>query len=135
MLDLYIAANESEIRAKKLRPRISLGGPVYWHLHRYFIHADLAPGSYSFLNLNEDTEISGYQLHRLKTELNEALTDLTAKNDVFSVFVGWQGTMRSRDSEDWRSVQKSEVRQTILDLLNLIAEARENDLALFAIGD
>jgi len=42
---------------------------MYWFLHRYFVHADLKPGRFFFLNLYEDTQLNGYQLHRLQTEL------------------------------------------------------------------
>lgn len=135
MLDLFIATDQAQIDVLKLRPRISLGGPVYWYLHRYFVHADLDPGNYGFLNLYEDTEIDGYQLHRLKAELSEALLDLSAKPTTFEVLIGWHDTTKSVESEHWRTIQVDEVRQTILDLLSLISEAEEKNLALFAIGD
>lgn len=135
MLDIFVATDKMQIEALKLRPRVSLGGPTYWHLHRYFVHADLDPGSYAFLNLYEDTEVSGYQLHRLKAELSEALLDLSAKPETFQVLKGWHGATKSQGSEDWSSVQSDEVRRTILDLLSAIADAEEKGLVLFAIGD
>ena len=73
MLDLFVATEEGDIQRLRLQPRVSLAGPTYWFLHRYFVQASLTPGDFSFLNLYEDTELAGYQLQRLRTELQEAL--------------------------------------------------------------
>lgn len=135
MLDIFLAHDEEEIEANKLKPRISLGGAIYWFLHRYFVHADLTPGSYSFLNLYEDTEISGYQLQRLKMELEEAQLDLSARETTFKILIGWNGSEKIYTAEDWREVNTQEAKEITNQLLSLINEAQTKNLVLLAFGD
>ena len=135
MLDFFTAVSEKQIQELRLPSRLSLGGPIYWHLHRYFVQAALSPGDFSFLNLYEDTELSGYQLHRLKTELEAALTDLSSRSSSFLVLVGWNGEAKSLESEEWRTVRVADVRDTVQQLLSLASEAEEKGLSLFAVGD
>jgi len=135
MLDFYVIANESEIAQSSLRPRVSIGGAGYWFLHRYFVQADLNPGSYSFLNLYEDTELQGYQLHRLKTELELAKLDLSTRVGGVRVLTGWLGETKSLESEDWKMVRAEELTQTVSQLLELVAEAQAQNKLLFALGD
>src|SRR5437762_9055108 len=122
MLDFFIAASEQQIEQLRLPVRMSLGGIVYWYLHRYFVQADLNPGHFSFLNPYEDTELSGYQHHRFQAELNEALTDLTSRSTSFPVLAGWSSTIKSMETEEWKVVQTAEVRDAIQQLLSLTAE-------------
>lgn len=91
MLDFYVVIDEGEIRKLGLKPRVSLDGPLYWFLHRYFVHANLQPSDLSFLTPYEDTAIQGYQLHRLKSELETAYVDISARNGDMPVLVGWLG--------------------------------------------
>jgi hypothetical protein len=135
MLDIFIAPTLEDIEKERLPVRLSLGGALYWYLHRYFVHADLEPGSYSFLNLYEDTELSGYQLHRLKVELKQALIDLSAQPSVFKVLVGWSGTTKSLEAEEWKDVYRNEAQKTIDKFLGLISEAQHEGKSLWAIGD
>ena len=135
MLDIFLARDIDAIERDKLPVRLSLGGPLYWFLHRYFVHADLEPGSYSFLNLYEDTELNGYQLHRLKAELEQALIDLSAYPETFKVLVGWSGTEKWLESEDWKEIKRKDAETTTNELLDLINEAQKKKLSLWAIGD
>jgi hypothetical protein len=135
MLDFFIAVSEQQIEQMRLPVLMSLSGPVYWYLHRYFVHADLNPGNFSFLNLYEDTEMSGYQLHRFQVEMKEALADLASRPSSFPVLVGWSSSTTSMETEEWKVVQTSEVRNTIQQLLALAAEANEQGSSLFALGD
>jgi hypothetical protein len=135
MLDLFLANSESEIQASRLRPAVSLGGSTYWFLHRYFVQASLAPGDFSFLNLYEDTELSGYQLHRLSSELKEALVDLSARPSTFAVLVGWNGETRCAEAEDWKNVERAEVERVTKQLLELVHEATSKKQLIFAVGD
>lgn len=135
MLDFFVAADGHQIREAGLPRRLSLGGPVYWFLHRYFVQAALDPGDFNFLNQYEDTEIKGYQLHRLITEMNEALADITSRPSIFSVLVGWKGSEKSKGAEDWMSVEKVEVERAAKRLRSLAIEAQQKGLVLYAIGD
>lgn len=135
MLDIFIATDIESIERDRLPVRLSLGGELYWFLHRYFVHADLESGSYSFLNPYEDTEINGYQLHRLKTELVQVLVDISAYPETFKVLVGWAGNDKSLESEDWKVLERKVAETTTKELLDLIKEAQQKDLSLWAIGD
>lgn len=135
MLDFYVASSEGEIRRLSLPPRMSLDGAVYWFLQRYFVQACLQKDHVSFLNLYEDTEVSGYQLQRLETELHEALIDLGRRGDRFKVLVGWNGTQQMKTAEEWREVGTDKVRQAAQTLLALLAEAQKNNKSVFAVGD
>ena len=135
MLDIFLARYVEDIDRERLPVRLSLGGALYWFLHRYFVHADLEPGSYSFLHPYEDTELNGYQLHRLSTELKQALVDLSAYPESFEVLVGWVGTKKTLESEEWRQVDKPDAYLTINRMLDLIVEAQKKEMSLWAIGD
>ena len=135
MLDFYVLSCKRDISRDGLRPRVSLSSPAYWFLHRYFVQADLRPSDYSFLNLFEDTELQGYQLHRFKTELEIARVDLSARSGSVRVLTGWLGDVRSLDAEDWKTVQVEEITQIVSQLLELVAEAESTNKLLFAIGD
>lgn len=135
MLDFYIAGEMAEIQRDRMIPRVSLDGAVYWFLHRYFAHANLDPSDFSFLNLYEDTELSGYQIHRLLAELNQALLDLGDRTDDVDVLVGWHGTDKSIESEDWRGASVADVRRAIQSLAETGREALESGKAIYAIGD
>ena len=135
MLDFYVVADESDVRKLGLKPPVSLDGPLYWFLHRYFVHASLEPGDFSFLNPYEDTAIQGYQLHRLKSELETAYVDISARNGGVSVLVGWRGESRTLESEEWGQVHTDELRQAISQLLELVIEAQAEEKCLYALGD
>jgi len=91
--------------------------------------------NFSFLNLYEDTELAGYQIHRLKTELHEALIDLSARSNSFPVLVGWNGEVRSVDTEDWRTVERTEVEGKVHELIRALTEAEELGRSVYAVGD
>lgn len=135
MRDFYVVGDEGDVRKLALKPRISLGGALYWFLHRYFVHASLEPGDFSFLNPYEDTTIQGYQLHRLKSELEIAHVDMAARNGNVKVLVGWHGESKTLDSEEWRQVHADELRQAISQLIELIVEAQTEEKYLYALGD
>ena len=135
MLDLFVASSEEDIQRLALRPRATLGGSTYWFLYRYFVHASLAPGDFSFLNLYEDTEIGGYQLRRLRAELEEALIDLSARPRTFPVFVGWSGGAQSAETEDRQLVERSTVERTVHELIQILNEAEQAGHCIYAIGD
>jgi len=135
MLDFYLAGSLDRWNEETGRPRLSLGGGQYWFLHRYFVHASLEPGDFSFLNPWEDTEVAGYQLHRLEAELREAAADASRRSDDFDVLVGWHGTAKSEETEDWCRVDRAELLKSIEELLRLAAEARATGLSVIAIGD
>jgi hypothetical protein len=135
VLDLFVASSIEDIQRLALRPQLSLGGPAYWFLHRYFVQASLVPGDFSFLNLYEDTEISGYQLLRLRSELHEALVDLSARPSSFNVLLGWTGVKRSAETEDRRPVERIAVESAVHELLQALTDAERLNHRVYAIGD
>lgn len=135
MLDLFIASVEEDIQRLRMRPRVSLAGPTYWFLHRYFVQASLAPGDFSFLNLYEDTELADYQLQRVRTEVQEALVDLSARPKNFRVLVGWIGEARSAETEDRQTIERASGESVVRELLATVCEAQESGRRVFAIGD
>ena len=135
MLDLFVASSEEDIQKLRLRPRVSLDGPIYWFLYRYFVQACLKPGDFSFLNFYENTELVGYQLHRLKAELQEALVDLSARSKNFSVLVGWNSEVRSVETEDWRTVDRTKVEKSVHELIWALDEAGKLGHRVYALGD
>ena len=135
MLDFVVASSIRQVRELQFPARLALDGPVYWHLHRYFVHAAPTPEDLWFLDLYEITEVSGYALHRLIAELTVALNDLSARPERFPVLVGWRGERKSVESEAWETVSAAEVRRAIEALLALAAGAQASGLSLVAIGD
>lgn len=134
MLDLFVAADMAEISELGLTPRFGLGGAAYWFLHRYFVHASLQPGDLSFLDLYHDTFIGGYQLDRLKAELELASLHLSALGDTIRVLFSWSEPV-SLETEIWRETDQAEVKQTIAQLMELITEAQAGGRYLIALGD
>lgn len=135
MLGFAIAPSIDEFDDAQFPIRFSLGGTLYWFLHRYFVHASLNPGSYDFLDQYEDTEVAGYQLIRLRSELESALLDLSARPSSFKILTGWTGTEKKEESEDWKVLDRAEAQLAVSEILKLIDEARDRDLSIIAIGD
>ncbi len=79
--------------------------------------------------------MQGYQLHRLDSELRQALEDIRFKPSDFKVLIGWKGTEKSVDTEDWQDVQSNELEKVVKELLSLIDEAKRTSMSLWAIGD
>jgi hypothetical protein len=135
MLDFAIAPSVEDFDDAQFPIRLSLGGALYWFLHWYFVRANLEHGSYDFLSQYEDTEVSGYQLIRLRHELECSLLDLSARPSSFPVLTGWTGSEKEEAAEDWRDLEREEASLGIRKLLELIDEARDREMCVVAIGD
>jgi hypothetical protein len=107
---------------------------VYWFLYRYFEAANLDRAT-ELIDLYGGGTIEGYQLHRLRTELEQAYQDVQAKAQSWRVMLGWTSERRSVETEDWQMVQKVDVLRTIEQLLALIRGAQSSDLKLVCSGD
>lgn len=103
-------------------------------LYRYFEGANLDHAK-QLIDPYGGGVIEGYQLHRLRTELEQAHQDVQAKPQSWRVLVGWKSERRSIETEDWQTVQKGDVLRTIELLLALIRCAETSDLKLVCSGD
>jgi hypothetical protein len=79
--------------------------------------------------------IDGYQLHRLRIELELARTDVERKPDTWSVLVGWDGEVASIETEDWRTVNKNTVNAIIQTLLDMIQYSETHGVKFVTSGD
>jgi len=92
----------------------------YWFLYRYFESANLERHKGELIDLYGGGVIEGYQLHRLRSELEQAVQDVVHKPESWQVLVGWKGDNVSVETEDWRSVEKSKMLQVLSSLLALV---------------
>ncbi|HXA47618.1 MAG TPA: hypothetical protein VNW52_08310 [Burkholderiaceae bacterium] len=106
----------------------------YWYLYRYFEAANL-DRSVELVDLYGGAVIEGYQLHRLQTELENALDDAQRKTASWRVLVGWSSVPQSQETEDWQIVEKSDVIKTINSLLELVRYSSTSGLKLVSSGD
>ena len=107
---------------------------IYWFLYRYFEAANLDHAN-ELIDLYGGGKIEGYQLHRLRTELEQAYQDVQGRPQSWRVLIGWTSEQRSVDTEDWHTVQKDDVLRTINALLALVRCADSSDLKLVCSGD
>lgn len=135
MLCFFVVANEAEFQNCSRPPRVSIDGGVHCFLNRYFVHANLSPGSLSFMDEYADTRLHGYQLHRFRAEMENAQLDLEARSGHVQVLCEWSGGVQSVENEFWRSVDVNELRQTISQLLELATEAEAQNKFVYAMGD
>ncbi|HEX7983006.1 MAG TPA: hypothetical protein VF616_05780 [Duganella sp.] len=116
-------------------PTLSLdSSPEYWFLYRYFESANL-DRSAELIDLYGGGVIEEYQLHRLRTELELARSDVESKPDTWRVLVGWDREVASIETEDWRSVEKITVYAIIQTLLKMIQYSETNGVRLVTSGD
>jgi hypothetical protein len=104
------------------------GTGLYGFLYRYFEAANIEPGDLICVH-DGSREIWGYQLHRLKYELDQAHIDASARAETWPTLVGWTGPL-SPTYEDWRTVTRDEVLLTIAKLQELIAISETTGLLL-----
>jgi hypothetical protein len=116
-------------------PTLSLdSSPEYWFLYRYFESANLDRRR-ELIDLYGGGVIDGYQLHRLRTELELARSDVESKPNTWSVLVGWDREVASIASEDWRTVDKSTVHMIIQTLLDMIQYSETHGVKFVTSGD
>jgi hypothetical protein len=106
----------------------------YWFLYRYFEGANVTHKS-ELIDLYDGGEITGYQLHRLETELRTAAEDVARKPDRWQVLIGWNGAEAAMDTENWSEVQRDKMSELIQRLLWLIDYAKDRKLKLICSGD
>lgn len=120
---LYLA-DPSSLQPLREPPAVVLHSDGYcWFLYRYFESANLERHKGELIDLYGGGVIEGYQLHRLRSELEQALQDVGHKQESWSVLVGWRGEDISVETEDWRMVDKSEMLRVIRSLLALVKAA------------
>lgn len=79
--------------------------------------------------------INGYQLHRLRTELEIAKLEVESKPDTWSVLVGWDGELASIETEDWRTANKKTVNSILQTLLDMIEYSKTRGVKFVTSGD
>lgn len=132
---IYLASPEDLEKPIPDAPTLLLGSsPEYWFLYRYFEAANL-DRRHELIDLYGGGPIEGYQLHRLRVELEQAQSDIEAKPEAWDVLVGWKGEVASRETEDWRSVDKSSVGAIVRGMLDMIQRAEEHNVKLVTSGD
>jgi len=128
-------ANEDLDKPIPGAPSLTLdSSPEYWFLYRYFESANL-DRRHELIDLYGGGVIEGYQLHRLRTELELARSDVEAKPEQWSVLVGWTEESALIETEDWRTVNKSEVNSIIQTLLDMIKYSEAHGAKFVTSGD
>ncbi len=123
-VSLYLADQANlQTPCREISPVTFNDDGYYWFLYRYFESANLERHKGELIDLYGGGVIEGYQLHRLRTELEQAMQDVAHKPDSWLVLVGWQGGSVSAETEDWRKVEKLEVLHLITSLLALISSS------------
>jgi hypothetical protein len=135
MAVIYVAeSSQTAVAANPQDRSVSLGADgYYWFLYRYFEGANLDRRS-ELINLYDDSEIDGYQLHRLEVELESAAENVRSKPDRWGVLTGWNARP-ALANEIWREVERDEMTRLIQKLLWLVEFARDRNLKLICSGD
>jgi len=137
---IFVAKNEKSAAANPEGSSVLLeANGYYWFLYRYFGGANLDRSS-ELVDLYGDSEIDGYQLHRLETELSAALEDVSHKPERWRVLTGWDLRSSAKkepavENETWREVERERMVHLIRQLLWLIEFAKEQRLKLICSGD
>ena len=108
--------------------------PEYWFLYRYFEAANL-DHQHELIDLYGGSPIDGYQIVRLKAELENAKIDAEARPQAWKVLTGWDGEKPSLNTEIWEEADKGKVISIIESLNNMIDECNKNGLVLVCSGD
>lgn len=133
--DIYVSEKWGANAVNPKERTVLLGSDgYYWFLYRYFEGANLNRQS-ELIDLYGEAEITGYQLHRLETELRTALEDVARKPERWQVLCGWNGTEIKLESENWVEVEREKMLALIQRLLWLIEFAKESNLKLICFGD
>jgi hypothetical protein len=128
-------ANDDLDRPISGAPSLTLdSSPEYWFLYRYFESANL-DRRHELIDLYGGRVIDGYQLHRLRTELELARSDVAAKPDEWAVLVGWNREPVSIETEDWGTVDKSKVNAILQTLLDMIQYSETHGARFVTSGD
>jgi hypothetical protein len=107
----------------------------YWYLYRYFEAANLDRRGGELIDLYGGRVIDGYQLHRLKHELEQALEDIANKPEFWLVLAGWRSEVPSFDTENWQEVRQSTMQLLIRAITALIDKAESSELTFVCSGD
>lgn len=130
----YLAEADLDVPIPSTPSLLLESSPEYWFLYRYFESANL-DRSHELIDLYGGGVIDGYQLHRLRTELELAKRDVESKPDEWDVLVGWDGEVPSIETEDWRTVNKNTVNSIIQTLLDMIQYSMTHGVKFVTSGD
>ncbi len=107
----------------------------YAFFWRYFRDAQLDRKQQNFLGFWGGTEISGYQLVRLKSVLEDALSDLSSRPPRFRVLRGWKSLELSEETEMWVEVDRDALIEIAREIIEVIDLARSTTGRVEAMGD
>lgn len=132
---LYLVNRNDSLLSNDLIPSIRLDSDgYYWFLHRYFEAANLDRQSGELIDLYGGQTIDGYQLHRLRFELVQALEDVELKQTQWKVLVGWNSDRACLEGEIWEVIEQAVAAQMIAALLTLI-DGVDGEFQLVVSGD
>lgn len=107
----------------------------YAFFARYFRDAEIPPAKSNFLGFWGCTELTGYQLVRLRRVLEDALLDLSARPVRFKVLPQWSSGGPTEETEVWKEVARDDLVEIATELIAAIDLARSTTDHIFAQGD
>lgn len=131
---IYLAGDDLNVPVPGGPTLMLDASPAYWFLYRYFEAANLDRRD-ELIDLYGGRVIDGYQLHRLRSELEAAKSDVEQQPDTWKVLVGWTGEPVSVDNEDWQTVTRDAVAAVNDALLDMIAYAEKHGFRFVTSGD
>lgn len=133
-LYFHLGPDRATIDAQAIPHRVVLDDWSYAFFSRYFQQAQLDPHDTAFLDQGGETVLSGYQLYRLRVELEGALLDLSARPDTFHILVGWRGVERSQETEIHYRQQRDDLRDEAQQLIALLQDAIDQQQSVVALS-
>lgn len=125
----YGASGEYPVRAS-IPDRAS-----YAFFTRYFQDARLDWSDDNFLGYWGGTDLSGYQLVRLRQVLDDAVSDLSARPQNFRIFSGWSGQAKKQENEIWKEVDRDVLIEITRGIVSAIELACSTTDRIEAVGD
>lgn len=108
---------------------------TYAFFARYFRDTQLRSENNIFLGFWGGTDLSGYQLVRVRQVLEDALSDLSSRPAQFKVLRGWTGPELSEETELWAVVDREDLIEITREIIAAIDLARSTTDHIFAVGD
>ena len=102
---------------------------------RYFGDTQLATQNDNFLGFWGGTDLSGYQLVRVRQVLEDALSDLSSRPKQFKVLRGWTKPQLSEETEMWEVVDRANLIEIAREIIAAIDLARATTDRIYASGD
>ena len=136
MLDFIVSPHGVANESGQYPVRASIPDEAtYAFFARYFGDTQLHTQNDNFLGFWGGTDLSGYQLVRMRQVLEDALSDLSARPARFKVLRGWTRPEVSEETERWEEVDRDSLIEVARDIIAAIDLARATTDHIFALGD